>query len=77
MFNIREGIRRKDDNLPVRYLKEPITKGPTKGKVFMGIESMLDRYYDLRGWEKKTGIPTKEKLGELGILQIVENKRGV
>jgi aldehyde:ferredoxin oxidoreductase len=28
---------------------------------------MLDEYYDLAGWDKNSGIPTKEKLMELGI----------
>ncbi len=28
---------------------------------------MLDNYYDLRGWTQKTGIPTFEKLEELGL----------
>jgi aldehyde:ferredoxin oxidoreductase len=28
---------------------------------------MLDNYYELRGWNKKTGLPTREKLIELGL----------
>jgi aldehyde:ferredoxin oxidoreductase len=28
---------------------------------------MLDYWYELRGWNKETGIPTKEKLKELGL----------
>ena len=28
-------------------------------------EGMLDEYYKTRGWDAKTGIPTKEKLLEL------------
>ncbi len=28
---------------------------------------MKDEYYELRGWDKSTGIPTKEKLAELGL----------
>ncbi len=30
---------------------------------------MLDDYHDERGWDKKRGIPTKEKLYELGLSQ--------
>jgi len=26
---------------------------------------MLNQFYKLRGWDKKTGIPTREKLEEL------------
>jgi aldehyde:ferredoxin oxidoreductase len=28
-------------------------------------ERMLDEYYDLRGWDKATGLPKQEKLVEL------------
>ena len=27
----------------------------------------LDLYYEMRGWDKKTGVPTAGKLHELGI----------
>ena len=33
---------------------------------------MLDEYYDLHGWEKKTGWPTKKTLINLGLQQILE-----
>ena len=34
--------------------------------------ALLDRYYDLRGWDRKTGMPTREKLTELALDDIVE-----
>ena len=39
---------------------------------------MLDEYYEERGWDVKTGIPTKEKLVALGMADIADNleKRG-
>jgi aldehyde:ferredoxin oxidoreductase len=30
-------------------------------------EKILDEYYDERGWDIKTGIPTPSKLQELGL----------
>ena len=33
----------------------------------MQLEQMLDEYFTLRGWDKNTGVPTKEKLKELGL----------
>ena len=33
---------------------------------------MLDEYYEVRGWDKRTGIPTKKKLGELGLGDVAE-----
>lgn len=66
MFCIREGISRRHDTLPERYMREPLPDGPGKGEV-IDIEKMLDEYYTLRGWDVETGIPTVGKLNELGL----------
>lgn len=68
MFNIREGITRKDDVLPERF-SEPLPDGPTKGLSISKeeLEKMLDNYYEYRKWNQETGIPTKEKLLELNL----------
>ncbi len=67
-FNCREGIRRKDDKLPWRFMNEPIPDGPLKGMYCPQeeLDKMLDMYYELRGWGKD-GVPTKERLEQLGI----------
>ena len=65
-FNVREGLTRKDDSLPERFLKEPLPDGASKGQV-VNLDFMLDEYYELRGWQRETGYPTREKLEELGI----------
>ena len=65
MFNVREGLTRKDDTLPERILSEPIVEGPFKGHT-CALGEMLDRYYEVRGWDRQ-GIPTDSKLRELGL----------
>jgi len=40
-------------------------------------ELMKDEYYDLRGWDKMTGIPTREKLEELGLGDVADEVLGV
>ncbi|MEE8355151.1 MAG: aldehyde ferredoxin oxidoreductase family protein [Candidatus Bathyarchaeia archaeon] len=65
-FNVREGIRRKDDTLPRRFREEPLTEGASKGTVFE-LEPMIDEYYGERGWDLETGIPTAETLKRLGL----------
>jgi aldehyde:ferredoxin oxidoreductase len=81
LFNIREGLGRKDDNLPYKVMHEPIPdEGPSKGAFVTQAELdlLLDDYYESRGWTKE-GIPTKEKLKELGmedLMYIVEHKVG-
>ena len=67
VFNVREGVTRDDDTLPPRLLEEPLTEGPAAGKVNENLPAMLDKYYELRGWDKATGKPTPEKLRELGL----------
>ncbi|MBU7015521.1 MAG: aldehyde ferredoxin oxidoreductase family protein [Theionarchaea archaeon] len=62
---VREGIRKKDDELPRRFLEDPVPSGPSKGKVCMIAEEFIDEYYAQRGWDLKTGIPTEATLKNL------------
>ncbi|UCG70354.1 MAG: aldehyde ferredoxin oxidoreductase family protein [Thermoplasmata archaeon] len=66
-INTRYGIRRKDDTLPQRFIKQPLPSGPAKGETFTKkqLEKIMDSYYELRGWDKATGLHLKEKLKEL------------
>ncbi|MCL2321928.1 MAG: aldehyde ferredoxin oxidoreductase family protein [Oscillospiraceae bacterium] len=68
IYNIREGMTRKDDNLPPRVMKDPIPEGVSKGNVVTqeDLDIMLDSYYEARGWDKM-GVPTESKLEELGL----------
>ncbi len=68
-FNVREGFDRSDDSLPERMMTEPIKAGPSMGNLLSReeLDLMLDEYYTARGWDLKTGAPTREKLDELGI----------
>jgi aldehyde:ferredoxin oxidoreductase len=65
-FNCREGFTRADDRLPERFLRESHGEGPLAGKT-VELEAMLDEYYDVRGWDRKTGCPTRAKLESLGL----------
>jgi aldehyde:ferredoxin oxidoreductase len=71
VFNVREGVTRADDTLPPRLLEEPLPEGPAAGKVNENLPAMLDKYYELRGWDKATGKPTPEKLKELGLEEYI------
>jgi len=33
---------------------------------------LLDEFYELRGWDKTTGRPTREKLEELGLKDVAD-----
>jgi len=73
LFIAREGITRADDTLPRRFLEEPLPEGggSSAGSV-LELEPMLDEYYRARGWDVETGLPTEEKLSELGLGRSVD-----
>jgi aldehyde:ferredoxin oxidoreductase len=67
-FNIRQGLGRKDDYLPERIRTEPLHTREAKGdgQTVSHSDEFLDKYYSLRGWTKD-GVPTAQKLKELGL----------
>jgi aldehyde:ferredoxin oxidoreductase len=73
-FNCREGVSRKDDNLPRRVTNEPIPSGASQGMYCppQEFKGLLDEYYRLRGWDEN-GIPTAEKLKDLGLEEIIKD----
>ena len=71
-INVRQGLTRKDDTLPERFLTEPLPEGPNKGQV-CELKPMLEEYYKVRGWNESTGIPKREKLEELGLSNVVDD----
>jgi aldehyde:ferredoxin oxidoreductase len=72
-FNVREGFGRKDDKLPPRILSEPLHTYDAigEGEIVREMEPFLDRYYELRGWNKN-GIPTTKKLAELKLEEMAK-----
>jgi len=76
-FAVREGLRRKNDTLPKRFLTEPIPDGPSRGMVITEemLEKMKDEYYAVRGWDKAAGIPTPERLLSLDLPDIAEDMK--
>lgn len=81
--NAREGFGRKDDRFPKRWLeplKHPDKEKETVLKDYFGValvsaqdvEVMLDRYYQEKGWDMKTGVPSRSKLMELGLDYVAE-----
>jgi len=67
LYNVREGLSRKDDSLPVKVMTVPIPdETVSKGShvTQAELDLMLDDYYATRGWTKE-GVPTTEKLRQL------------
>ncbi|UCE16873.1 MAG: aldehyde ferredoxin oxidoreductase family protein [Candidatus Bathyarchaeota archaeon] len=74
VLNIREGQgTREYDTLPPKIMSVPVPdEGIAKGAVVnqKEFDIGLDDYYEIRGWTKE-GIPTVEKLKELGLSDLV------
>lgn len=74
-FNtLHAGFTRKDDYPPERYYSEPVKSGPHAGEKIDHDEweRMLDKYYALHGWDRKTSWQTKECLYELDLPEVAE-----
>ncbi len=72
-FNIREGWKQEDDELPWRWKHDPMTKGPGAG-VFVTdeeLEYMKQLYYKAKNWTEEGLIP-KEFLIKLGMPDVAE-----
>ena len=56
---------------PKRWFKEPLTKGPLKGRKLDRdkYDAMLGKYYRKRGWDER-GIPKKSTLKKLGLSDV-------
>ncbi len=64
----RENRRREDDTVNRNFamsLPEPLDDGKWN--------ALLDRYYDLRGWDVVTGVPSKSRLEELGLNDVAKS----
>ena len=67
-FNVREGFGPDDDKLPDRFFT-PLPDGMMQGVSVdrEAFEKALETYYQMMGWDEKTGAPHGSKLEELGI----------
>ena len=70
LFNLREGFGRESDYPPLRFFEEPLSDGPGKGARLSrpDYDRLLNEYYESRGWDKETGVPSPEKLRSLDLL---------
>jgi aldehyde:ferredoxin oxidoreductase len=68
LFNVREGLRHEDDRLALR------SYGPTTGGALIEggidpeeLEEAVHTYYGMMGWDRESGVPTRETLWELDV----------
>ncbi|MFC1859029.1 aldehyde ferredoxin oxidoreductase C-terminal domain-containing protein, partial [Thermodesulfobacteriota bacterium] len=85
-LNVREGFSREDDVFPEAWFK-PLPAGDgsatlklmdyykTRELTREDAYKLLDDYYENRGWDIATGIPSQAKLRELGLDQVADDLR--
>jgi len=66
LINGRFGITAADDRLPYRLEHEPRPSGGAAG-VLPDMSLIMAEYYEARGWDPKSGMPSPEKQAELGL----------
>lgn len=72
-FNLRHGVSLESERPSPRWSSAPVD-GPVKGISIAGHwESMLDNYYKLMGWDRKTGRPLPETLKAVSLENIVSD----
>ncbi|MFC1820279.1 aldehyde ferredoxin oxidoreductase family protein, partial [Thermodesulfobacteriota bacterium] len=74
-FDVREGIRRANDEIPKKWLTQKIDTGSHKGAIIdkKKHEKMKDVYYKKRGWYVKTGIPRRATLERVGLNGVADD----
>ena len=73
-FNCREGLRREYDTLPDHYFTDSMSDGRFEGFTIdrKNFEMMKDRYYQLRGWDLTTGVPTRAILESFDLKDVAD-----
>ncbi len=66
-FNLREGVRNVDIEVPGRVIgSPPLESGPLKG-VTVDLDVQVKDYLTAMGWDPQTGVPTAQTLAGLGL----------
>ncbi len=66
LFNLKAGIRAKDDTLPERFIRESITVENKARRIPRStLMRMRTDYYRVRGWSERAGVPLAKTLDAL------------
>ncbi len=67
LYNLKCGLTSDKEKPSPRYCSQSVDGPNTDKPVAPHWEKMVDQYYKLMGWDRKTGMPLPETLKELGI----------
>lgn len=76
-FNVRHGLLPADDrNVSPRLIEAP-PDGPGAGKsIGPYLEGMINHYYELMGWDPRSGKPWRNTLEKIGLEQVAQDLWG-
>ena len=73
LYNAREGLTPEDDAHHSRFTEPVMLAGEEGASIPESVmQEAIDLYYELQGWDKRTGAPTRAKLIELSVDWAVE-----
>ena len=67
LYNLKCGLTPDKEKPSPRYCSKPVDGPNVEKPIAPHWEKMMDQYYQLMGWDRKTGMPLPETLKELGI----------
>jgi aldehyde:ferredoxin oxidoreductase len=65
LINLRLGMQGGSDRLP-QHVCNPLEEGGASG-IVPPLDELLERYYEVRGWDSLTGVPSQQTLSRLGL----------
>jgi aldehyde:ferredoxin oxidoreductase len=72
VFNFRHGLKPELERPSARYGSTPVD-GPVKGRgIGPHFDFMVRSYYEMMGWDPKTGRPLPHTLKSLGLEDVIE-----
>ena len=76
-FNVKRGLVPEDDyTAPKRLIEAPVD-GRAKGmSIAPYLHGMVMQYYELAGWDKKTGKPWRDTLEKVGLEDVAKDLWG-
>jgi len=76
-FNLREGLKPADFQLPKRCIGEPPqTQGPLEG-VTIDLKALIHNFFQAIGWDETSGMPSRSSLEKLGGMEDVIGALGL
>jgi aldehyde:ferredoxin oxidoreductase len=67
LFNLREGVKNVDIEIPGRLLGNPPLEGGPLDGVTLDNDVQVRDYLEAMGWDPATGVPTQETVARLGL----------